>query len=718
MELMNLLIHYFSIVENLTNQSGMKLLSLLFVLCLPILVAAQLHVVTNLGDSGPGTLREAVINSNSGDTIRFHPNLLANGSDTINLNFPISFVNGVTIQGLINGSDTLYISGQDSTQIFYINLSGTSSDRVVLKDLVLVNGRNNQHGGAMFAEGVDSLVIQNCIFRGNKTIGDYYGGGIFISNTNFRIENTRFESNSTDTTLINATWRFGGGAYFTSSNGMIRSSVYTNNYSLVGGGGMYFTLGDLLCEGVRFERNSTYPIPLTGSIGAGLSISSSSFKIQNSVFLSNTNNGSSAALEAQGGALRASNCATQAMIRSCIFQDNYCVGSGGALMSLNSSTIVSNSTFLNNTAIYGGALSVLYGSLTLAASTLQNNHASAFGGAISVPNADTVSIVNSSLVSGNSSSADYAFRNMDLCDIRSSILYSNQASPVVQGGTVFDSEFNIYSWNPSFASSTDQTNIDSAILALEPLAMNGGLTPTMLPGPTSVALNTGDPTDFSDAQNGPIFGRRDVGAAERAVILYDTTLACSPVNWWGNTYNTAGTYTDTAYNANSIDSVGVLVLELQDTGVMNINGVLVALEDDPNTTYQWVDCDNSFTPVSGAVDSSFLPPSNGNYAVILTNGSCSDTSACVLYEEFRIEEGRSTDNWITFYPNPTTGTIYLRPDGKLPIHLEVFDLTGRKVSGIPVQSASLQLPLMSPGTYLLKWTGEDGSVQVDRVVVR
>lgn len=303
--------------------------------------------------------------------------------------------------------------------------------------------------------------------------------------------------------------------------------------------------------------------------------------------------------------------------------------------------------------------------------------------------------------------------------ISNSIIYKHSNSVTIENNELTSLGNNIFSDAPSSAISTDQTNIDSATLALEPLAMNGGYTPTMIPGLTSVALNMGNPNDFSDAQNGPIFGRRDVGAAERAVISYDTTLACAPVNWWGNTYNTAGTYTDTAYNANSIDSVGVLVLERQDTGVVNMNGMLTALESDPNTSFQWVDCDNNFASIAGETDSSFMPSANGNYAVILSNGTCSDTSACILYEEFRIQESQSSSDWLTFYPNPASDVIHIRTEGVDPTSLEIMDLSGRSVFSREINGeTSITLPSLSSGTYLLRWKGSAGDVQVERVVIR
>jgi hypothetical protein len=46
-------------------------------------------------------------------------------------------------------------------------------------------------------------------------------------------------------------------------------------------------------------------------------------------------------------------------------------------------------------------------------------------------------------------------------------------------------------------------------------------------------------------------------------------------------------------------------------------------------TYQWVDCDDNFAVIANETNQSFTATVNGNYAVIVTDGACSDTSACV-----------------------------------------------------------------------------------------
>jgi len=75
-----------------------------------------------------------------------------------------------------------------------------------------------------------------------------------------------------------------------------------------------------------------------------------------------------------------------------------------------------------------------------------------------------------------------------------------------------------------------------------------------------------------------------------------------------------------------------------------------------NTNYQWLDCDNGFTPISGATSQSFQPTTNGNYAVQLTSTFCNriDTSECVSFFSVNVNELLKDDSRLIIYPNPFT----------------------------------------------------------------
>ncbi|MEX0812831.1 MAG: T9SS type A sorting domain-containing protein [Chitinophagales bacterium] len=91
-----------------------------------------------------------------------------------------------------------------------------------------------------------------------------------------------------------------------------------------------------------------------------------------------------------------------------------------------------------------------------------------------------------------------------------------------------------------------------------------------------------------------------------------------------------------------------------DVSVQQSNNTLSA--DLAGASYQWVDCDNENAPVSGAVQQSFTPAENGNYAVIITENSCSSVSDCYNVNIVSIAE-TSSFNDLKLFPNPTEGHI-------------------------------------------------------------
>ena len=101
---------------------------------------ANTITVVNKNNSGAGSLRDAITNSASSDTIRFSPSLIATGSDTIKLSTEIITLNNLVIKGLYNSIDTLYISGKSTNRIF--TLQGTN---LTLDSLVLINGKSNEN---------------------------------------------------------------------------------------------------------------------------------------------------------------------------------------------------------------------------------------------------------------------------------------------------------------------------------------------------------------------------------------------------------------------------------------------------------------------------------------------------------------------------------------------------------------------------------------------
>jgi len=75
-------------------------------------------------------------------------------------------------------------------------------------------------------------------------------------------------------------------------------------------------------------------------------------------------------------------------------------------------------------------------------------------------------------------------------------------------------------------------------------------------------------------------------------------------------------------------------------------------------TYQWLDCNNSFAPIPGAINQNFTPSTNGSYAIAITYNGCTDTSECYSISNVDIEENQ-LNKAFNIYPNPTSSSLYL-----------------------------------------------------------
>lgn len=161
----------------------------------------------------------------------------------------------------------------------------------------------------------------------------------------------------------------------------------------------------------------------------------------------------------------------------------------------------------------------------------------------------------------------------------------------------------------------------------------------------------------------------------------DTQTACDTYTWIdGNTYtasNNTATYTLAGGASNGCDST--LSLDLTINSVSDItttlNGITLSANNN-NASYQWLDCNNGFSPIVGATQQSFTPTTNGNYAVALTENNCTDTSLCVSVNTVGLDPGIGTH--FSLYPNPTSGQFAINFESVIPqLEINIYDIRGK-----------------------------------------
>jgi predicted outer membrane repeat protein len=654
-------------------------------------------VVNNLNDSGTGSLRKAVSDAVDNDVIRFNPNLVSGGNATIQLASEIMVSSKeITIKGLYNNSDTLFISGENSSRIFNVDIG---SNWFTLDSVSLING-NAQNGGAIrfFDSGI--LVIENCFF--NNNVATISGGAIYCETTStsstptftfslYRIYTSTFSNNS-------AQIGSGGAISYNAP-----TSPYWGNFPVIdcsgfnnsagGSGGFLYSTMNLKCE-ILLNRGDFYN---NQCVGNGGFLYYQCLNDEALVRVSSCNVENNSAENGGGIYAKALNNRATIILTASTFSNNTAVTDGGAAKSESNIGLAqiqsSRCTIDNNTAgSNGGGLcsSAAWSIVQIGYSTLSNNTA-AKGGAVysfsSNPTTDGLAILSQSTCYNNIATDNIG--NGIYCEaipaqdcsvnLRSSIVFNGANNIYASNNEVNSSGYNILNNSMTGVLSTDQTNVDSTDLNLLPLANYGGSTQTHLPGPFSVAINMGVPNDPSDAQNDTLTGIRDVGAAEnRNVYWIDTLSGCNSFTWVdGNTYveDTLGAlHTFTGALNTGFDSIVKLNLELSYSTSSSISQFTCTDYTSPSGNYTWtttgiyndtipnaVGCDSIITVdlnVSTETQASFTQ--NICESMISPSGSYTWTTSGTYMDT--IPNNQGCDSIMTFnltvnFPNSGTDVI-------------------------------------------------------------
>jgi len=183
-------------------------------------------------------------------------------------------------------------------------------------------------------------------------------------------------------------------------------------------------------------------------------------------------------------------------------------------------------------------------------------------------------------------------------------------------------------------------------------------------------------------------------------------------------YKTPGRYKDTLVGSNGCDSI--LTTDISFGSLLRTvarpDTVLISDETRPGTTYQWIDCINGDTILPGDTNRTIVPRRNGGYAVVMTSGSCVDTSGCYNVQ-WIIPGFNEHENGLKYrmYPNPTRDMVNIEFDAMVgDAIIRVYDIRGRLVKSLENnQSQEVQFSTinMEQGVYIVEIVTENGLSQ-------
>lgn len=189
-------------------------------------------------------------------------------------------------------------------------------------------------------------------------------------------------------------------------------------------------------------------------------------------------------------------------------------------------------------------------------------------------------------------------------------------------------------------------------------------------------------------------------------------FSCTSYLWHDSTYTKTGTYTRLFKTIHQCDSLVSLDLNIGLNNKLNLyNGInYTALAD--SVSYQWFRC-NPWRKITNETKKTFTTTTKGSYAVVVSNGTCNDTSDCLALYSSSVIPVNTGILGISIYPNPFNSnlTIDLTQIHK-EINIKIYDMTGRQVLNMQYKNLSicdLKLVTLSKGSYYLQIKTENNT---------
>jgi predicted outer membrane repeat protein len=363
--------------------------------------------VTSLADSGPGSLRAAILTADAGShSDKFTISFAVTG--TIDLQSPLPDLNNnITIQG--PGASSLTVERAAGASFSSAIVTVDSGQTASLSGLTAANG----NAGGIVNDG--TLTVSGCTISGNSVPNI-----VALSGAGGGILNYLGTLTVSGSTVTNNTARFGAGIYNVGTL-TVSGSTFSGNSAAGDGGGIYD-------EGLSPTTISNSTISGNSAAGGGGMIA---FAVSLTMSATTVSGNSVAG---DGGGIVSDGSAT---LSACTISGNTAGGRGGGIWSsANTGALtLTGSTISGNTAVaHGGGLYGV-GALTVANTTFTGNSASEGGGIFFPGGALTVrdSVFTSNSATDGGGIYNGAFGTLD---VRRSTFSGNTASD--SGGGIYN----------------------------------------------------------------------------------------------------------------------------------------------------------------------------------------------------------------------------------------------------------------------------------------
>lgn len=193
------------------------------------------------------------------------------------------------------------------------------------------------------------------------------------------------------------------------------------------------------------------------------------------------------------------------------------------------------------------------------------------------------------------------------------------------------------------------------------------------------------------------------GGTYKVLAKADDTNKISESNENNNTFN-CGTIIYNAITNNCI------------TPTINLTGNIATAST--TGSYQWLNCATNAL-ITNATGKSYTATSNGSYKVIVTNGTCKDTSACKSITMTGIQQ-QTVNNELSVYPNPNNGKFIVASSDLQIKTIEIYSVLGELVltENLTANNIVIDISEQPQGIYFYKISSENNTVKTGKLMMQ
>jgi hypothetical protein len=626
-------------------------------------------------------------------------------------------------------------SSQDSSLIEFCNISGgvasgTGDDikggaiyiRSFSKIRIshnLIHNNSAECGGGISLQGCNVLIHRNWITNNKATSDQFFVGGGGIQSDSVvsgKITNNEISYNSS------LSFGGGGGLIVVNSTPIITgNNIHHNTVTSLGAGISYCerSAGTFSNNTVNYNSGGSgagmhlegsHPVisfntirynicPFAGTQGGGIFVSAPAFeeiKVQNNIIAFNKSS--------NGGGLSLSS--GELAISGNTIHGNYAETQGGAIVSGGIHCNLTNNIITNNTAGNGGGIYAVATTGRMNGNIIANNTAIENGGGLYLA----------------------AYLRITNCDIINN--YANSLPSYTTSGYGGGGVFCASASNPTITNSiiwgniTQSGNGNQIYLqdnSSDPWIIHSNLQNGLQGIYTNGSVYSGSFTANQDTNPLFVVPSAGTGTTSSGLVADWRLQTNSPMINAGKT-DTSGLLLPPSDIYGNLRVTGVIdqgVYESDECGTFSVGAAIerngpTFLSKFAGSNYQWQDCNNSNSPISGAIKSIFTPTINGSYRLQITQFGCTANSDCESITNVGLKDNIAKK--IIVYPNPSTGRVTL--EGCEPgSQLSVLNPLGQIIYSFIHNNGPAEVFIKVSGLYFIQIESKS-SVFTQKVVIK